>query len=461
MTERAAAGTDAASLSSVSRRTAIWHARGHPVTPPAPHAPRPPPDAARTAPCLEKTDARPYSRSDVRREEDGTVRSSSPSDPPPGDILVSVVMPCLNEVASVGKCVEKALRALDRMQVPGEVLVVDNGSTDGSPETAARAGARVIHERRRGYGAAYLRGFAEARGAFLVMGDSDDSYDFLEIGALLGPLMGGDCDLAIGTRLKGTILPGAMSWSHRWIGNPMLSGLLRLFFRARISDSQCGMRAITRAGYDRLRLRTQGMEFASEMLVSALRERLRIVEVPITYHPRAGQSKLVGLRDAWRHVRFMLVYSPSWLFQLPGLLLVAVGLGLVAALAGGPRTLFGRTWDYHPLLFGALALVLGYNLVLFDVFAKIFSMGAGLARPDRWLGGLIEAFSLERGLAAGLVVFLAGLGLEVKIVLDWVRSGYGPFMAVRGITVGMLAMVLGAQTVFASFLLSLMLVRRR
>jgi glycosyltransferase involved in cell wall biosynthesis len=377
------------------------------------------------------------------------------------EVEVSVVMPCLNEAQAVGRCVEKALAALAAMGVAGEVLVVDNGSSDGSAEVAARAGARVVAERRRGYGAAYLRGFAEARGRFLVMGDADDSYDFAALPGFVEPLRRGEADLVMGTRLKGEILPGAMSWSHRRIGNPILSGMLRLFFKTRISDSHCGMRSFTRDGYERMRLHTTGMEFASEMVVNALRAGLAIREIPITYHPRTGESKLSGLRDAWRHVRFMLIFSPSYLFQLPGLVLMLLGGALVAALAGGPRELFGRTWDYHVLLFGALALILGYNLVLFDVFAKTFSMGAGFARPRQWLRPPARWFSLEKGLIAGGLLFLAGLFVEARIVAGWVRGGEGALMAVRPIVVGMTAMVMGAQTVFASFLVSLMLIERR
>jgi glycosyltransferase involved in cell wall biosynthesis len=370
-------------------------------------------------------------------------------------------MPCLNEAESVGVCVEKAWKAIRAMGISGEVVVVDNGSTDGSPEIAERAGARVVHERRRGYGSAYLRGFAEARGRYLVMGDSDDSYDFLAIPEFIRPLQEGGVDMVIGSRLKGNILPGAMPWSHRWIGNPILSGMLRLLFRTRVSDSHCGMRAFTRDAYERMRLQTTGMEFASEMVVNSLRAELRIHEIPITYHPRVGESKLSGLRDAWRHVRFMLLFSPSYLFQLPGLLLMIVGGLVMLLLARGPRSMFGHTWDYHVLILGAAALILGYNLVLFDVFAKTFSMGAGFARPRQWLGRLYRAFSLERGLVLGLVLFLAGLALEGKILLDWLRAGAGPLMAVRGVVIGMTAMVMGAQTVSASFLVSLMLIERR
>jgi glycosyltransferase involved in cell wall biosynthesis len=378
-----------------------------------------------------------------------------------GPPVVSVVMPCLNEANGVGRCVEKATRALQGMGIAGEVIVVDNGSTDDSPEIAARAGARVIHEQRRGYGAAYLRGFQEARGTVIVMGDADDSYDFLDVARFVEPLTQGGVDMVMGSRLKGNILSGAMPWTHRWIGNPILSGMLRLFFRTTVSDAHCGMRSFTREAYERMQLRTQGMEFASEIVVNALREGLRIREVPITYYPREGVSKLSGLRDAWRHIRFMLIYSPSYLFQLPGMVLLIVGALLVMALAGGPREILGHRWDYHVLLFGALALILGYNLVLFDILAKTFSMGAGLASPNRWLQTVLRVFSLERGLVTGSVFFLAGLGLEVKIVLDWARGGYGALMAVRGIVIGMTAMMVGAQTVFGSFLVSLLLVKRR
>jgi len=207
--------------------------------------------------------------------------------------------------------------------------------------------------------------------------------------------------------------------------------------------------------------RTTGMEFASEMVVNALRAGLRIEETPITYHPRAGESKLAGVSDAWRHVRFMLLFSPSYLFQLPGFILMAVGALLVALLAPGPRTLFGHTWDYHPLLFGTLALILGYSLVVFDVLAKTFSMGAGFARPQQWLRKFVERFTLERGLVLGGIVLLAGLAVEIRIVFGWAASGFGPLMAVRSFVVGMAAIVIGAQTIFASFLISLMLIERR
>ncbi|MEM7051136.1 MAG: glycosyltransferase family 2 protein [Acidobacteriota bacterium] len=377
------------------------------------------------------------------------------------EVDISVVMPCLDEAEGVGICVEKALKAIEETGMTGEVVVSDNGSTDGSPEIATAAGARVVYESRKGYGSAYLNGFEAARGRYMVMGDADDTYPFENLEPFIEPLRDRGFDLVMGTRLKGKILPGAMSWSHRWIGNPILSGMLKLLFRTKISDSHCGMRSFTRDAYERMGLRTTGMEFASEMVVNSLRENLKIEEIPITYRPRIGESKLVGMRDAWRHVRFMLQFSPTYLFQLPGIVLMLIGLALVLLLGGGPREIFGQTWDYHPLLFGVAAAILGYNLLLFDVLAKAFSMGAGFARKGQWLPWLGKVFTLDRGLFIGALVFLVGLGLEIKIVLDWIASGYGELMAVRGVVIGMAAMVLGLQTFFASFLISLLTIERR
>jgi glycosyltransferase involved in cell wall biosynthesis len=375
-------------------------------------------------------------------------------------VEVSVVMPCLNEAETVEGCIQAALSGLRTTGLRGEVIVVDNGSTDGSPSIAEQAGARVIHERRRGYGAAYLRGFQESRGRYILMGDSDGTYDFSEIERFVAPLQRGEADIVMGSRFKGTILPGAMSWSHRWIGNPILSAMLRIMFNTRISDSHTGMRAFTRDAYEQMAPSSVGMEFASELVVNALREDLRIQELPITYGVRSGASKLNSFRDAWRHVRFMLLYAPSYLFLFPGLLLVLVGGVTILYLAGGPRQLFGREWDFHVLLFGALAANLGYDLVLFDLFAKTFAVGAGLIRAPGWLRTFLSAFRLEKGILVGALIFLAGAAVEVKVVADWLRSGQSELMAIRGIVIGMTAMLAGAQTTFASFLVSLMLIRR-
>lgn len=390
-----------------------------------------------------------------------SIEKTTPIDSTSEEIMISVVIPCLDEAAGVASCVRKALKGIAASGLPGEVVVVDNGSTDGSPQLAAEAGARVIHEQRRGYGNAYLRGFQEARGKYLVMGDADDTYDFEDVPRFVAPLHERGLDMVVGSRLKGKILPGAMPWSHRWIGNPIISTLIKILFKTRISDSYCGMRAFTREAYERKRMRSTGMEFALESIVNALRLEFKIEEIPIIYHPRQGDSKLEGLRDAWRSIRFMLLFSPSYVFLLPGLLLSLVGLTLVVATATGPVEFLGRAWDFHVLLFGALALNLGYNLVLFDIFAKAFSLGAGFVNPSGWLERLPRLFTLERGLALGSILLVIGLGIEVKIVYDWIEAGRGTLMAVRGVTIGATSMLLGLQTVFASFLISLMLIPRR
>jgi glycosyltransferase involved in cell wall biosynthesis len=381
-------------------------------------------------------------------------------------IVVSVVMPCLNEANGVGVCVEKAWSAITRMQIEGEIIVVDNGSTDGSPEIALAAGQRsgarlrVVHERRRGYGAAYLRGFSEAQGDFIVMGDSDDTYPFEELDRFVAPLQNG-FDMVMGNRFGARMEAGAMPWSHRYIGNPILSGMLRILFDTTVRDSHCGMRSFTRQAYERMSLRTQGMELASEIVVNALRERLKIDQIPIVYRKRIGDSKLESLRDAWRHVRFLMVFSPSYLFQLPGLALFLIGLLTVGYLAGGPRQVLGHTWDWHVLLFGAAALLLGYNLILFDILAKIYFIGAGFAQSREWLKGFLRVFSLERGLGLGVLLFCAGVGIEGWVIGKWLSAGGGSLMAVRSITIGMVTMVIGAQTAFASFLVSLMQIKHR
>jgi glycosyltransferase involved in cell wall biosynthesis len=389
------------------------------------------------------------------------MEGESMSEEQPKDPMISVVIPCLNEVQSVARCVEKAWSGIEKTGLSGEVIVVDNGSTDGSAAAAKAAGAIVVYEPRRGYGSAYLAGFEAARGQYFLMGDADETYDFEEAPRFIEPLHERGFDMVMGSRLLGDILPGAMTWSHRWIGNPILSGMLRLLFHAKISDSHCGMRSFTRKTYETMELQTTGMEFASEIVVNALRARLKIDEIPITYYPREGESKLQAMRDAWRHVRFMLLFSPSYLFQLPGFLLVLFGLITIILLGTGPREIFGRLWNYHVLLFGCLALILGYSLTIFDILAKRYSIASGFIRPSPWMSWLQKTFTLERGLAVGLLVFLGGLGLELSVVSEWVRSGYGELNAVRGVVLGLTAMELGAQTIFGSFLFSLTLIEKR
>jgi glycosyltransferase involved in cell wall biosynthesis len=368
---------------------------------------------------------------------------------PPHDALdVSVVMPCLNEEATIEACIANAHAGLERLGATGEVVVADNGSTDRSVALARAAGARVVHVRERGYGSAYRGGFSAARGRLLVMGDSDDTYDFSRLDQLVRPLQAGAADMVLGSRLRGQISPGAMPWLHRYIGNPLLSATLNLFYRTRISDTHSGFRAFRRDAYDRLDLRTTGMEFASELLIAAARAGWRMAEVPIAYRARGGESKLRTFRDGWRHLRLLLLYSPRHLFTLPGWLMTVTGLIILLALVRGPLTIFGRFFDFHFMFVGSLLANLGAQLLTLGLFATSWG------RLPRW-------FTLERGLVAGGVLLAVGLAANLVILTHWLREGFaGPLEAVRLAIFALTAMVVGAQVLFSSFYLDLLRVTR-
>jgi hypothetical protein len=375
-------------------------------------------------------------------------------------------MPCLNEAETVGRCVEEARAALGKAGFDGEVLVADNGSTDGSQALAEAAGAHVVAVPERGYGAALAGGFAAARGTYVVMGDADLSYDFGAVPDFVRALEAG-ADLVMGSRFKGRIEEGAMPPLHRWLGNPALSGLGRLFFRTSVSDFHCGLRGFRRAALERLDLRTTGMEYASEMVVKAALFGLTIAEIPVTLR-RDGRSRPPHLRtwrDGWRHLRFLLLYSPRWLFLVPGLLLVLAGAALILWLLPGPRAALGATWDVHSILGGAAMVLVGAQAVFFGACAKIFGITEGLLPKDPLLESLFDKWiTLETGLAASLLALLAGAGLVVHVVSAWSAAGfhglaYGTTM--RWMIPGVLFVVLGAEGVFGSFLLSLLGVRRR
>jgi glycosyltransferase involved in cell wall biosynthesis len=368
---------------------------------------------------------------------------------------VSVIMPCLNEAATVAECVRKAREALARAGLAGEVVVADNGSDDGSPALATAAGARVVPALVRGYGAAYLAGFEAARGEYLVLGDADDTYDFGAVPDFVAALKSGN-DVVLGSRFRGRILPGAMPWLHRYVGNPVLSGILSLFFGRRISDAHCGLRAMTRAASERMRLRSTGMEFASEMVAVALRHGLKVAEIPVTYYPRGGQSKLRSFRDGWRHLRFMLLLSPTPLFLLPGLLAVAVGLLGLFALLPGPLRVGGVVFDFHFMFVASALAILGVQLVFLGLAAKTYSRGELLAGRDRWLDFLDRRFTLERGLLVGLALGAAGLGINAWILASWLGEGRGQLFAVRPALLGLSLIVTGAQIVFGSFFISVL-----
>lgn len=375
---------------------------------------------------------------------------------------VSIVMPCLNEAETVGTCVTKAVSTLQRLGLRGEVLVVDNGSTDGSQEIARRCGARVVSETRRGYGSALMRGAEEARAPHIIMADCDDSYDLTDLERFVAKLREG-FDLVMGSRLRGKIMPGAMPWHHRWIGNPVLSGLLNLLFRPGISDAHCGMRAFTKDAYRRMQLQTTGMEFASEMVIKAALGNLRIAEIPITLYPdgRNRPPHLRSFRDGWRHLRFMLLFSPTHLYLLPGALLMLLGLLPLVLLGGGPRQIGGLQFDVHYMVLGSLLTTVGYQIITIGVFAKTYSHAERLYAQDRTVAMLARYFNLERGLVLGVILFLAGFAIDLSILVHWLRTGMGTLNAVRPAIQASTLIIIGTQTIFSSFFLSMLTVPRR
>lgn len=381
--------------------------------------------------------------------------------PEPGkgpEVEVSVVMPCLNEEEAIGTCVRQAREALEALGVPGEVVVVDNGSTDRSRELAEAAGARVVQEPRRGYGSAYLRGVEAARGRYIIMADADGTYDMALIPRFLEKLREG-YDFVNGSRVKGEIQPGAMPWLHRWIGVPILTGILNLASGARVSDAHCGMRAISREAFPRLKLHTTGMEFASEMIIQAARAKLSIAEVPIHYLTRRGRSKLRTFRDGWRHLRFLLLYSPTLLFILPGLFAFLVGMAVLLALVRGPISVPGFGLGIHYMVLGSLLTILGFQVVNLGLFAKIYSLTQGLTEEDRVVDRMFRYLNLERGLALGFLIFLVGLGWLAWVLVNWVSRGFifregdtFVYAALFGATLTLI----GVQTAFSSFFFSLL-----
>lgn len=381
---------------------------------------------------------------------------------------VSVVMPCLNEADSVGTCVEKALRALREHDIAGEVIVADNGSTDGSAELAAKHGARVVHVAEPGYGHALMGGIAAARGRFVIMGDADDSYDFLEIPRFVAKLREG-FDLVQGCRLPsggGRILPGAMPRLHRWLGNPLLSFLVRKMFRCPVHDVYCGLRGFRKEFYESLEQHCTGMEFATEMVIKASFAGGKIAELPITLHPDGRKDHpphLRTLRDGWRTLRFFLMYCPRWLFWYPGIALILFGLlGYGVAMPGVP--LGGVNFDAHTLLVATLAILLGYQSLLFAIFAKTFAVGERFLPDDPRLTRVLEFFTLERGLFAGGLTLLTGIGLLMWSVYQWRLVGFGDLdypRTMRWVIPGVALSTLGFQTILSSFFLSILQLKRR
>jgi glycosyltransferase involved in cell wall biosynthesis len=376
---------------------------------------------------------------------------------------VSVVIPCLNEANTIGAVVDTAHAALEGTGIPGEVVVADNGSTDGSRSIAGEHGARVVEEPTKGYGSALRRGCDEALGSIIVMGDADESYDFGQLSRFIDEIVDG-ADLVMGTRTRGTIMPGAMPWKNRYIGNPVSTGLLNRLFRAEVSDVHCGMRAFTKDAYRRMDLRTTGMEFASEMVIRAAMVGMDIREVPITFLPDGRDRKphLRPWRDGWRHLKTILLFSPSALFLIPGITLMTIGLVLMTAQLVAPveepLQWFGFRMDFHWAILGSLLAIVGYQIVLVDMFAKLYAMARGLREQDRFFERAFRWFTLERVLAIGALVVLIGLAMDGYVAVRWLRSDLGPLMsgATRLFILGSTLIALGVQTIFSAFFLSIL-----
>jgi glycosyltransferase involved in cell wall biosynthesis len=371
--------------------------------------------------------------------------------------LISVVIPCLDEAENIEQCVGSALRAIALAEVDGEVIVADNGSLDGSAELARAAGAHVIHQPVRGYGSAYLAGFAAARGEFIVMADADLTYDFEEIPRFLAELQAG-ADLVIGDRMQ-NIQPGAMPWHHRYIGNPLLSRFLNLLFHTGVSDAHCGMRALRRDRLEQLDLRATGMEFASEMVVRAAKAKLDIRQFPIEYRPRGGESKLSSFRDGWRHLRFLILHSPRHLFIVPGGAMLALG-GLICLMVLAHVDVFGRRWEVHTLIGGSLLLIIGAQVVSLGLCALAYATYL-MGEHDPWFDRLSRRYRLEHGLLLGGAIALLGTAMVAAIIVEWVERGFGSLADERLAILAATLLVLGIQIVFSSFLLSILGLRRR
>jgi hypothetical protein len=380
-----------------------------------------------------------------------------------GEIELTIVMPCLNEAETLAACIQKARLGLERAGARGEILVADNGSKDGSIEIAEKAGARVVHVKEKGYGSALRGGIEAALGKWVIMGDADDSYDFSDINGFVEKFRDG-YDLVMGCRLPaggGTIAPGAMPWKNRWIGNPTLSFIGRLFFKCPARDFHCGLRGFTKSAYRKMELKTTGMEFASEMVIKGTLKSLRITEVPITLHPdgRSRPPHLKPWRDGWRHLRFMLIYSPRWLFFVPGLALGLIGAICAAVLATGPLKLGHVEFSTGTLAVACMSVIVGGQLMAFALYTKVFAIAEGLLPEDRKFSNVFKLFTLEKGIVLGLAVMCLGAGLLLRDFLVWRGTGYGPLPYdenMRRLILAVTLIVGGIQIVFGSFFMSVL-----
>jgi glycosyltransferase involved in cell wall biosynthesis len=366
---------------------------------------------------------------------------------------VSVVIPSLNEEGTIGRCIEKVKGVFNKNHIDGEIIVADN-STDKTAEIAKSLGATVITPEKRGYGNAYLAGLSYAKGDLILIADSDGTYDLSEISRFLEPLIKSDADFVIGNRLGGNILKGAMPWHHRYIGNPILTKILNHLFKIKISDAHCGFRAFTREAYEKMNLRTSGMEFASEMVVEAARKNLMIKEVPITYYPRITPSKLHSFNDGWRHLRFMMLYKPIPFLFVPGLLVFLLGLLLsLAILLRGNA----ETSHMHSLVFGSILVIIGFQTIATGIYMKAYAIVQGLCEKGKLVKKLLNYHSLEKEIVTGAMLLLLGLALGIKVLFTWINVGFGSLSEIENAVIAMLLAAIGIQTIFTAIFLSVLL----
>jgi glycosyltransferase involved in cell wall biosynthesis len=375
---------------------------------------------------------------------------------------VSVVMPCLNESRTLGICIKKALDSFKRLGVNGEVIVSDNGSTDNSAELARSLGARVVFETEKGYGSALRKGISEADGTYIIMGDADDSYDFSDLEPFVKALNGG-ADFVMGTRMKGRIEKGAMPMLHRYLGTPVLTWVSNLFFGLKLSDNNCGMRAFTKKAYEKMHLVTSGMEFASEMIIKAAKARLKTVEVPISYYKdkRGRKPHLRSFSDGWRHLRFMLLFSPIHLFVLPGTVLIVLGFIPLIMLFRGPLIIGGATFDYHYMIAGSVMVLIGIQIVNLGISARIFSRAAHLEEEDKLIDFFNRHFTLEKGIVTGLAILLSGVLIFLYILMFWATHSFSFAVGemTRPAIMALTLTILGFQVIFNAFFLSLFYIK--
>lgn len=371
--------------------------------------------------------------------------------------LVSIIIPCKDEEKTIGIVIGKAVSTLKQEGLDGEIIVSDN-STDNSGDIAQKLGAKIVTPKKNGYGSAYLEGIRHARGTYFILADADDTYDLREMPRFLKPLLAGEADFVMGSRFKGVIKKNSMPWLHRYIGNPLFTRLLNLLFKTKISDSHCGMRAITREAYERLDLKSEGMEFASEMVIEAARKKLRITEAPITYYPRLTPSKLHSWGDGWRHLRFMMLYNPTPFFYVPGLLLFLLGVFMTLALAMRGNV---ETTSLHSFILGSMFAIIGTQMIATGSYMKVYGIIHNKIERTGMTAKILDYHSLESGLVIGMLLFLAGIVLGSNIIFKWVSSGYGSLSEVGNAVISVVLAALGIQVIFSTLIISVFMLEKK